>query len=375
MFANYHQRVQKDIFTVIKRQLPGKGKIKISAGWEVTPSDILGESETTAGFRSINLAKELECDSSEVKKYLKVAIGKAIYRGELLAEKPGGFFGKNKQFLAPDDGIVEFYDEKRGELRLRFLPQKKNFPSGVFGIVEEVDNSKGEVWIKAQATEITGLLGSGRAREGTLTIVGGRGDLTNESRINSNHRDHILVCGGIVYINALEKAILLKLRGLISGGMNVDEFKSISSKRIKREKRIGSDVGVSIMICEGFGSIPIGWDIFDILVKYNNHFAVLDGNRAKLLLPSLSADSILALRKIYIPKSVIRDRGEEDEVEQLQIGLQIRVISQPYMGEQGKIVGLDRTPTLLPSGISTYLVTIEGRSRKLRVPYTNLEII
>ena len=45
------------------------------------------------------------------------------------------------------------------------------------------------------------------------------------------------------------------------------------------------------------------------------------------------------------------------------------------MGEQGKIISIDKIATTLPSGVVTYMITISTNTRKIRIPYNNVEII
>lgn len=112
--VNRRIRIEKDLITRVHRSLAGKGTIKVQVGQEVNPSEIIGESQVSAGFRILNLATELSVSPNEVKKYLQRPIGQKIFRGELLAFKSGGMLQTKKIVTAPTDGILEFLDEKSG---------------------------------------------------------------------------------------------------------------------------------------------------------------------------------------------------------------------------------------------------------------------
>ena len=96
-------RIEKDIVTVVKRTLKGRGNITVSVGQEVTPEDLIGTSSISSGFRTINLAELLSVSPSQVSKYLKKQINQRVYKDELLAYKDGGFFQSKKIVVSPTD--------------------------------------------------------------------------------------------------------------------------------------------------------------------------------------------------------------------------------------------------------------------------------
>lgn len=370
--ANFRARVNFNKCMHVKRTLVGKGKLLVNVNEEIQPHDILGKSNLSAGFSVINLAKKLGVSPSEGLKYLQRPIGKSIYRGELLAYKKGLL---NKKFLtAPTDGLIENYDPESGELRIQFLPKEIPLTSGVVGIIDEVDHTLGEVVIKTIVTEIYGAFGSGKERSGILNVLGSRGDLVHSSQITEDLKQHIIVAGAVIYGEALRKAAGFGLFGIVSGGLNVEDYKGIINS-IDPRSRIGSDVGMSIFATEGFGPLPIGEDIYGHLKKYDGKFVIISGNTSRLILPSNDLDSILTLRKISLPLTNLPTTSPEVVVKQLKLGSSVRIIWPPFMGATGIISEIDKSVTKLESGISTYLITVETSTKKIKVPYTNIELI
>jgi hypothetical protein len=189
---------------------------------------------------------------------------------------------------------------------------------------------------------------------------------------------HILVSGGLIYSGALAQAITSGVHGIITGGINSSDYKSLRGGKLAFPGKYGSDIGLSLVVCEGFGSIPIGEDIFTILQKYNNQFVIIDGNAGKITLPACDSDCIIQIRKVALPQGLKQnyiDSIPEVEAVNLERGQKVRVIAAPFMGEQGVVDTIDATPTVLKSRISTFLVTITTKSRKIRVPYLNIEVI
>lgn len=370
-------RVQRDSIVRIKRYILGKGIISVSKGAHVSPEDVLGTSQISAGFRVIDLATSLNVPVKEVGKYLKKKLGDRIFKGELLAQAIG-ILGKKKNITAPEDSILEYLNPSTGELKLTFFSKKVDLPSGVFGIVEEVDFLKGRVVIKTQATIIHGMFGTGRQRDGILHIVGRRDRLMDKSIASHEFHGKILVAGSLIFKDAISACISDGVAGIITGGINARDYKGMAGGRLIFPKKLETDVGISIVVCEGFGFIPIGVDIFDILSLSNGGFAIIDGNSGRIILPTFNANCMNKIKSTVLPPiqenaSLIYDKYQDNIA--IKKGLKVRIIGNSYTGEQGVVVAIDKAETVLQSKIKTHMVTVETLRRKLQVPVANLEVI
>ena len=184
LFAPVRVRVEKDVVVRIPRRLKGKGIINVLQGQQVSPTDIIGTSLISSGFRIIKLAEMLGVDPTAVEQYLKRPLGKRIYKDELLAEKKEGLLGGKRIVTSPTDGILDFLSPQTGELRITFMPKKQDLPAGVFGIVEGIDRKVEQIMIKTQASIVHGMFGTGRVRDGILRIISQRGELIGQSLIS-----------------------------------------------------------------------------------------------------------------------------------------------------------------------------------------------
>lgn len=369
-------RVEKDVIVRINRILQGKGAISVAPNQEVKPQDIIGEANIASGFRTLNLADLLGINSTEVEKYLKRQVGQRIYKGELLAYKEGGLFGSKKTVVAPTDGVLDYINSQTGELKMTLLPKKIALPAGVYGIVEQVDQEKGKVIIKAQASRIYGMFGCGKSRDGILEFICKREDLLVKNMISPKSEGHILVGGSLVYKDALTAAISTEIKGIIIGGINAKDYQSMAGGRITFPKKLENDIGISIVVCEGFGSVPIAEDIYNMLLQFNNRFVSIDGNKGIIDLPSSESSSLSRVEATKLtPIPDEREVEGSSQVSELKVGVRVRIIGNAYLGEQGKVIALDESATLMPSNISSILATIETKRRKIKVPVVNLEII
>lgn len=371
-------RVEKDVVTRVTRVLRGKGTLNVVVGQQVTPADIIGSATVSAGFRTLDLATLLSVPPKEVEKLLVRNLNQKIYKGELLAFKKGGLFGGRSVVTSPTDGILDFLNNKTGELKIVFLPKKVVLPAGVYGIVEVVDSERGQVVIRTQATRIYGMFGSGRSRDGILHILGKKEDLVSKNDIQTKYDEHILVGGSLFFKDTISSAISIGVNGIITGGIDSLDYKGMVGGRLVFPKKLDNDIGLSIVICEGFGSIPMGDDIFEILSDYEGKFVFIDGNKALINLPSSVSSSLVKIKNTQLPKlndGLTADTDRTTRVLELKSGLKVRLVGNSYLGEQGKLLAVDDSLTLLPSGVRDYLATIETARRKIQVPVANLEVI
>ncbi len=378
LYANQRVRVVPNFIRRVRRDLQGRGNINVQVGEEVSPQDIIGEYTISGGYRRFNLAEMLSSNPLEAGKYLQRSIGQRIYKGEVLAYKQSRLLQGKKLITSPIDGVLDFYDENTGELSVSFLPKGIELPAAVYGIVEYIDPNKGQIIIKTQVTDIIGILGTGKSRDGILEMIGGRGDLINASRFGAKSVEHILAGGSLVYNEALTAAISVGVHGIITGGINAKDYKAMTGGVLEIPLKIGRDVGISIIATEGFGSIPMGEDVYAALQVHDGKFVIIDGNRAKLTLPSFDSNTIFRIRATQLPsleKEPLVEAIKEVEAVKMELGQKIRILAPPFIGEQGVINFIDSSPTLLPSGVRTYLITVETKSRKIIIPYSNVEVI
>lgn len=374
IFVPARVRIEKDTVVRIHRFLKGQGKFLVQVGQEVAPDEIIGRSEFSGGFVKLNLAELLGVSGNEVGKYLKRQLGSRIYKDELLAQKNKSLFNKEKVITCPADGILDYVNQKSGEIRITRLPENVDLPAGVYGIIEHINNQTGQTVIKTQATRVHGVCGSGRIRDGILSIVTKKDSLISKSIVSPKYDGHILVNGSIVSKETILAAISSGISGIITGGINAPDYKSIAGGRIIFPKKLENDIGVSILVCEGFGSIPIGDDIYETLVSYEGKFVTIDGNHAIINLPSFASNSMIKIKKTHLPPNF--DESSNDiELIELHVGQKARVIGSSFTSEQGKVLAIDKTQTVLPSKISSFVVTLETKRRKIQIPSTNLEVI
>ncbi len=371
---NHRQRIVKDTVMHVNRSFTvRRGEFHVSVGQEVHPEDILGYGEVIAGFKILNIAALLEVPPAKGLLYLKRRLGQIIYEGEILAQKDGLFGLGQKVIQAPSDGMLEAYDEKTGQLRLKIAPKKETLVSGVFGIIDHIEPLTGQATIKTMASTIYGVAGSGKDRSGIVHCLGKPDMFVSSKQVDESLVGRILVGGAVLFADAIQKAINAKIAGIVTGGMDAKDYRGMAGGHLQFTSKHWSDIGISILVTEGFVSQAIDQELWKFLQDAEGFFAIMDGNRAQLILPSRHPESINTLRKTALPLNSKISLEEKIEIVPLQVGQNVRIVSEPNLGTIGKVISIDQSMTKLGSGISTYLVTLQTGASKLQVPYQNLE--
>lgn len=370
--ANRRPRIKYNYATHLVRTLRGAGKFKVILGQEVAPDEVLGAYAAAAGFSSIDLARRLKISSNDGLQYLQKPIGSTIFKGELLALKKSVF--GNNVVVSPTDGLIENYDTHTGVLRIKFFPKEVTLTSGVYGIIDQIDTRTGEVTIKTLVHEISAVLGAGKQRMGLIKVIKSASNLAKADQVTPDMSQHIVVTGALLDYNAIVKAVQFGVYGLISGGVNYRGFKPLTNN-FEATNNIITDVGITVVATEGFGAIPMAGDVYNLLLKYHDQFVYIVGNPPRILLPCATKENISALRTVVLPLNQSAQTPNDLDIVDLQIGATVRIIWPPYMGSIGKIIAIDQTASKLQSGVMTYLLTIEMNSRKIKVPYPNVEVV
>ncbi len=369
-------RVLKGKVTHIRRKISGKGTIQVRVGEEVRPDTVVAMAEKVGGYKVVHLADELHIEPKHALNCLRRKIGQKVAKGELLAEKVGLFGVGKKQLLASADSVVHAFDPVTGQLALKLFPHTETVLSGVYGLVDAIDHKKGELLIRSLTDVVYGIAGSGRERTGTLKILDISGSmLASSKQIAPDLFGQIVVGGSIIFHDAFKKAMTTGVAGWVTGGVDAEDMQAMAGGKLPIQPVKWADVGLSVLVTEGFGGLPIGQDIIDCLVPHQGELVVLDGNRHCLILPSRDARSMMYIRKFHLPVPTVPDNAPKPIMVSLEPHSHVRIVSGTHLGVQGMVQAIDQTPTRLQSGVMTTVITVQTDQGPLRVPYQNVEIV
>ncbi|MCH7541526.1 hypothetical protein IH981_01980 [Patescibacteria group bacterium] len=349
MICPVNQRVERNKNLILDRLYPGKCKPAVRVGANVAETDIIAHCEISAGRRLVKIAHNLGVSGKDVGKYLTRKIGDSIYEGEIIARRKGFVGIGKKEIKSPVDGLISEIDV-RGDLILKFLPKPIRLIAGAGGQIKEISDNK--ISIDTIATKIHGFVSSGKLREGIISVIGSPKEFIIPSSLKPDVNEKILVGGALLEKSALEKAVTLGVAGIIVGGMNYRDFENLTS---------GGDVGTSVMVTEGFGTAPLGDDIWQLLKKKEGRLGFISGEENALLIPEVGED-----QKQTVSTSTWRELRVGDRV------LVLRKGTSNLLGEVKELPG----EQIINSGILTEVALVSfSPKEQILFPVANLEII
>lgn len=362
--------IPKTLHTVT-RVLPGQGRVFTKVGQEVAPHDIVGEGKKQSGFRSFSLPELLKISDKEAKNALRKVIGSSVFEGEILAEVDKFLGLKKIQFRAPQEGILRSFDEERGLLTFEYPPKLIRVPAGVSGIVSAIIPKK-EVSIESVVAKIKARLSAGKVREGTLTVLCPPDIPLSPDILDSTLSGKIVIGGSEVTKEVLYKALAVRCNGIIAGGISWRDFWEVTGERGAAE-----DVGLTLLITEGFGRLNMAKEVFDFLKENEGRYCILDGGSTSAIVPLSLPGGVSESPEALAGKGVkgVKREEEDGRFGVLEKGLRVRILVPPRMHQFGKIVEISEEKAELSSGIFAQTCKVRVGEEVVEVPVRNIEII
>ena len=343
-------RVSKEVGFELERKFPGPCKTVAKEGDKVEPESVVAHCEVSAGERLVKIAHDLGASAKDVRKYLLRKIGDRIYRGEIIARKKLLLGLGKKEIRSPADGVITEIDIN-GDLLVKFLPTPIRLVAGAGGTVAKVGGDS--IFIKTAGVKIKGYAGAGRIREGIIKNIGGPQEFITPQKITADCSGKILFGGSLLERAAIEKALTLGVHGIVVGGINHRDFLSLG---------VGSDIGITVLVTEGFGNTPIGKDIYEALKKLENQFGFVSGEAKNLLIPA-------ELKSLQAAASSTFWR-------ELKVNDVVRGFRQHTEDIIGTVQSLGDKEEILNSGLPAEIATVKFLSGKVvTVASANLEIV
>ena len=338
-----------------ERRLPLEGEVLVAAGATVQAEDIVAKADLPGNVQLLNVANLLSVPAEEITEYMLKPVGETIVKDEIIATTKGLFGLFKSQARSPIDGTIEAVSDVTGQVILREPPIPVEVKAYTDGTVTEVAPDEG-VTVETYGSYIQGIFGVGGETIGSLTVaVSSPSDELTAERILPEHRDHILVGGSLVTTEAIQKAIRQGVKGIIAGGIDDSDLRELLGYELGVAITGSEDIGITLVITEGFGSIAMAEQTFALLNAREGMKTSINGAtqiRAGVVRPEI-------LIPLAPETSETASEAEDDAAEGiLEIGSSVRIIREPYFGKLGRV-------TELPVELQN--LETEARVRVLRV--------
>ena len=354
-----------------RRILPLKGEVVVEVGDKVTPDMVVARTELPGNVEPINVANILGVPPEDVPDCMLKKEGAPIRKGETIA-LTRSFFGLFKsEAKSKIDGSVENVSSITGQVLLRGHPIPVEVTAYLHGEVTEVFPREG-VLVETAGSFVQGIFGIGGEAHGEIKmIVENRSEVLTDSLIDSSCEGRIVVGGSLVTAAAIRKAIDVRAKGIVVGGLDDKDLREFLGSDIGVAITGSEDINTTLIVTEGFGQINMAGRTFDLLKTKEGRIACINGAtqiRAGVIRP-----------EVVIPEMV--DDGGSDSIQSassigLAVGSPVRAIRQPYFGVLGTVCELQPELRVLESESKARVLTVEFENgEKVIIPRANVELI
>ncbi|MGH7184235.1 MAG: hypothetical protein ACREJN_19990 [Nitrospiraceae bacterium] len=360
--------------TVVRRRrmLSLPGTVLVTTGEAARANQAVARAELPGKVYPLNLANQLSVAPDEIHEYLIKKAGDSVQKDEILAENKPIMKWFKTEILSPITGVVESVSPVTGQVLLREPPRVLELLAYIDGRIVEVIPQQGVV-VEAECSLVQGIFGIGGETRGEIAIA----VASSEEALSSRHftadmKGKVVVGGSFIPSDALTRAKEVGVAGVVVGGIHDKDLRALLGYDLGVAITGTEQVGFTLILTEGFGSIPMADKTFTLLSAHAGHPASISGAtqiRAGVIRP-----------EIIIPK-VSGASGDHGTVtvpqrEGIRIGDQVRIIRDPLFGRIGEVASLPPDLQKIPteSEVRVMEVLFADGSRTM-IPRTNIELI
>ncbi len=353
-----------------ERRLPIQGEVLVQEGQKVSWDQEVARTDLPGRVEMVNLANKLSLDPSEVASRLFKKAGYSIVKDEVLAYSKGFFGWFKAPYRSPVTGTLESVSSVTGQVILRAPPQPISLNAYVDGVVEVVEEGQG-VRIKTFGSLIQGIFGLGGEASGEIELLVENPDqVVTASELQARHQGRVLVIGKIASSEMVRQAAKFGVACLIAGGIDDADVRDLLGYDLGVAITGSERLGVTVVITEGFGPLPIAAKTFELLGQREGKRASVSGAtqiRAGVIRPEIIVTDVAGDWE--------KTSQEPPDLE-LALGVPVRLIREPHFGCLAKVVELPVQPVVIPSGAKVRVAKVElPTGEHFTLPRANLELI
>ena len=364
-------KVSPQIRHRVRRQLPIPGHVRVALDDPVSAEQAVAEAFMPGDITPLNIANLLALPPADVPDCMLVNEGDPIKVGNVLARTKGIFGMFKSEYVSQVSGTIESISSVTGQLIIRGVPTPLQVQAYLAGRVVELIAREGCV-IEADVTFIQGIFGIGGEAFGPVRMASKTPDqdLTADL-ITSDVKGAVVVGGARITAEALRKARETGVAAVVTGGIDDEDLERFLGYSIGVAITGSEQVGLTLIITEGFGRIGMAERTFRLLASRQGDLAAVNGAtqiRAGVMRP-----------EIIIPITGSAGRlgsGSDTAHGYLDVGAPVRIIRDPYFGLLGTVRQLPSEPQVLGSGSRARVLEVDLESgERVIIPRANIELI
>lgn len=358
---------------LVKKQriLPLKGEVLVKVGDQVVPDDVVARTHLPGNVVPLNIANKLGIPPEDIELVMTKKVGEPIEEGEEIALKKSFIKWFSSSATATISGSLESISKVTGQVLQRGHPVPVEVKAYLRGEVTEVFPNEG-VEISCYGSFMQGIFGIGGETYGEIKVATpDNATILSDQLITKDMAGKVVVGGSLVTADALNKAIKVGVRGIVVGGFDDKDLRDFLGYDIGVAITGSEDMGITLVVSEGFGQISMARKTFDLLKSHEGEMACMNGAtqiRAGVIRPEL-------VIPIETPASEWA-ATEDSEIQGLGVGSPVRVIRHPYFGRLGKVTDLPSPLQVLESESMARVLEVEFEDgQRAIIPRANVEMI
>jgi hypothetical protein len=355
-----------------ERRLPIPGQVLAQLGDTVTADQVVARTDLPGNVQTVNVANLLGVPPEDIGRSMSKREGDPVAKDEVIALNKAFFGLFTSKVTAPVAGTLETISHVTGNVILREPPIPLDVNAYVSGSVVEVLEDQGVV-VETHGAFVQGIFGIGGETHGRLVMAVARpeDDLDRDAltRLGAQARGAILAGGAAIHKDTLAAAVQAGVRGVVVGGFSDQDLRDFLGYDLGVAITGHEEVGITLMVTEGFGRMPMAKKTFDLLQALQGQDASMNGAtqiRAGVQRPEL-----------IVPAATRSAQGESrGHVAGIQIGTPIRIIREPYFGRLGSVTDLPSELQPLETEARVRVLEVElAPGERVVLPRANVEMI
>jgi hypothetical protein len=354
-----------------RRVLPISGDVLVKVGDKVSGQDVVAQTFMPGDVMPVNLSNILSLPPGDVPECMLVKEGETIAIGDSVARTKGIFGLFKNEYKSRVAGTLESISATTGQLIVRGDPLPVQVKAFLSGEVVEVIPQQGVV-IEADVTFVQGIFGIGGEAFGPIRMACAKHDEELDTDlITPDMKGAVIVGGARMTGAAVREAIKVGAAAVVSGGMDDQDLRDILGYDLGVAITGSENMGVTLIITEGFGEIAMAERTFELLTSREGDQAAVNGAtqiRAGVMRPEL----VIPLSEKELQEAI----EPAHTAGLLDVGAPVRIIRDPHFGLIGAVAGLPSELKVLGSESKARVLDVKFPSGKtVTVPRANVELI
>lgn len=352
-----------------RRVLPLPGKVLVSSGDRVRSDQAVARAELPGKVYPVNLANQLSIAPDEIKDYLVKKEGDPVQKDEILAQNQPLIKWFKTEIRSPITGTIESLSMVTGQVLLREPPRILDLLAYIDGTVVETIPQQGVV-VEVSCSLVQGIFGIGGEICGEIVVaVESPDEPLMPAHLKPDMKGKIVVGGSFLSAETMAKAKELGVAGLVIGGIHDKDLRALLGYDLGVAITGTEQVGFTLILTEGFGTIPMASKTFSLLSAHVGQKASISGAtqiRAGVIRPEIIIPQATTAVRLDAP---VQQAG-------IRLGDPVRIIRDPLFGRIGEVSALPSDLTKIPTESEVRVLEVKfADGTRAVVPRTNIEVI